>query len=78
MIAFFRQKYVLILNFKLTVTNICFVAFWTSDQHVDARESRIKQDYKDFKILPEILELKNPINNASNFVFSLGTGITSD
>ena len=26
------------------------VAFWTSDQLVDARESRIKQDYKD-KIL---------------------------
>ena len=36
------------------------VAFWTSDQLVDARESRIKQDYKD-KILQEILELKNPL-----------------
>ena len=54
------------------------VTFWTSDQHVDARESRIKRDYKDVKILQEILEQKNPFNNASSFVISLGTGITSD
>ena len=33
------------------------VVFWTSDQHVDDHESRIKRDYKD-KILQEILELK--------------------
>ena len=26
------------------------IAFWTSDQHVDAHESRIKRDYKDGKI----------------------------
>ena len=43
------------------------VTFWTSDQHVNARESRIKRDYKDVKILQEILELKNPFNNASSF-----------
>ena len=34
------------------------VAFWTSDQHVDARESKVKLDYKD-KILQEILQPKN-------------------
>ena len=34
------------------------IAFWTSNQHVDARESRIKRDYKD-KILQVILELKS-------------------
>ena len=34
------------------------VTFWTSDQHVDARERRIKKDYKDVKILQEILEQK--------------------
>ena len=30
------------------------VAVWTSDQLVDARERRIKRDYKDVKILQEI------------------------
>ena len=33
-------------------------ASWISDQHVYLHESRIKRDYKDFKILQEILELK--------------------
>ena len=42
------------------IENFSGVAFWTSDQIVDARESRIKKDYKD-KILHEILELKNPL-----------------
>ena len=35
------------------------VAFWTSNQYVDAHESRIKRDYKDK--IQEILELKNSL-----------------
>ena len=35
------------------------VAFWISDQDVDAGESKVKRDYKD-KILQQMLELKNP------------------
>ena len=54
------------------------VALCTFDQHVGARESRIKRDYKDVKILQEILQIKNSFKNASSFVVSLGTGITSD
>ena len=30
------------------------VSFWTSNQHVDARECRKKRDYKKVKILQEI------------------------
>ena len=54
------------------------VALWTSNQHVDARECRLKRDYKKFKILQEMQVLKNPFIEASSFVASLGTGITSD
>lgn len=54
------------------------VVFWTTDQHVDARKSRMERDNRDVKILQEMLELKNPFTNTSSFVVSLGTGITGD
>lgn len=52
------------------------IAFFTSEQHVDARESRIKRDSCDIMKLQQWLELNNPFNVTMTVPISLGTGIT--
>lgn len=54
------------------------ITFISSEQHVDARDSRIKRDDGDIQKLQERLEMRNPFLNTSSVVVSLGTGITGN
>lgn len=55
----------------------CNVSLETSEQHVDARNSRIKRDTTDLQKIHEFFEKYNPFVE-SNFVMSIYSGIVGD
>ena len=52
------------------------ITFLTSEQYVNARETRVKRDNSDITKLQNRLELNNPFSNTATVVISLETSIT--
>ena len=57
-----------------TVEKFCNITYATSDQHVDASNSRIKRDLKDFNKLTEFFQNHNPFPVTHNII-SISSGI---
>ncbi|GBN88645.1 hypothetical protein AVEN_228990-1 [Araneus ventricosus] len=63
--------------FKLANRRLLWMSFTTSEQHTDARDSRILRDNEDVQELVGWFESHDPFY-VSDFVMSISTGILGD
>ena len=65
---------IVLIQVTETVEKFCNITYATSDQHVDASNSRIKRDLKDFNKLTEFFQNHNPFP-VTHHIISISSGI---
>lgn len=75
------SKWVLLMPAVVEISDFiirfCDVSFGTSEQHIDARESRIKRDSDDLKKLQDFLEDHEPFLK-SDVIMNISNGMKGD